>query len=211
MSQRDITRLELVSRFLEHLSRQLETLWDREDRTIEATRSFSYSPLNEPTIEDWDSHKHKFDHYSHLDRIICHCAANFYRGYTLNDIDDDKEYITIALVLIPEVYGCVHIGALCMVFPTGVEMLMWKTACYYLIALANAYAIHTAFAYPNNRALIIILSKIHKISSEYAPDIPGHQMNRGGLLRALCPPPSLLDTFNWLWYILLKVWTRRIP
>ena len=44
--------------------------------------------------------------------------------------------LAAAILLIPIAYGGVHLGALSIVFPTQIERLLWKIACYVLIGVA---------------------------------------------------------------------------
>jgi hypothetical protein len=45
--------------------------------------------------------------------------------------------VFMAMSLIPAVYGCVHLGALGVMFPTWIEQLLWKIACYVLVGSAR--------------------------------------------------------------------------
>jgi hypothetical protein len=47
------------------------------------------------------------------------------------------------MVTVPTAYGCVHLAALRIVFPTPVERLLWKISCYILIGFATGAGLLT--------------------------------------------------------------------
>jgi hypothetical protein len=64
-------------------------------------------------------------------------ASNF-SGKAADEWQIDAPHLMAAMALIPAAYGCVHVGALSLQFPTVMERLLWKISCYYLIATALA-------------------------------------------------------------------------
>lgn len=73
-------------------------------------------------------------------------AENF-RGKVFNDIPYDATYLSAAIALVPMVYGCAHLGALSIIFPTAIERLLWKISCYYLIAVASGFGLWALIKY----------------------------------------------------------------
>lgn len=71
------------------------------------------------------------------ERMLCFREANLKN--TLFDYVDESgrgyaaPLLATAMVLIPTAYGGVHLGALSIIFPTPIERLLWKIACYILI------------------------------------------------------------------------------
>lgn len=45
------------------------------------------------------------------------------------------------LVLVPAAYGAIHLSALTITFPTGIEHLLWEIACYIMIGVAGGLAV----------------------------------------------------------------------
>ncbi len=77
-------------------------------------------------------------------------APNF-KGNIVDDIDRETAYLITAMAMIPAAYGCVHIGAFSLIFPSPVERLLWEISCYYLIATAVACGIYGLLSYSNGK------------------------------------------------------------
>jgi hypothetical protein len=43
----------------------------------------------------------------------------------------------LAVLLIPAAYGGIHLGAIHSMFPTAVELTLWKSACFVLLGVAG--------------------------------------------------------------------------
>lgn len=56
-------------------------------------------------------------------------------------LDSGAMRVLPALTLLPLAYGCVHFGALGLVFPTRTEKLLWEISCIVLIAVAGGLAV----------------------------------------------------------------------
>ena len=80
-------------------------------------------------------------------------AQNF-EGSVIIDIDSDKAYLVTAMAMIPAAYGCVHVGALSLIFPSSIERLLWKISCYYLITAAVVSGILGLFTYVNRKVYV---------------------------------------------------------
>ncbi|KAF7865560.1 uncharacterized protein EAF02_009983 [Botrytis sinoallii] len=73
-------------------------------------------------------------------------AQNF-TGIVFKAIPDDATYLSAAMAIVPMVYGCAHLGALSIIFPSEIERLLWKISCYYLIAVATGFGIWSLVKY----------------------------------------------------------------
>ena len=74
-------------------------------------------------------------------RMLCFREANL-RNTFIDYLDKSgHQYLLFLLpaamiLTIPTAYGCVHLEALSIIFPTPIERLLWKIACYVLIGPA---------------------------------------------------------------------------
>ncbi|KAH0548601.1 hypothetical protein GP486_007855, partial [Trichoglossum hirsutum] len=59
--------------------------------------------------------------------------ACFGHDQSVDDIYAEDFIIMLAAIVIPAAYGGVHLSALSIMFPTPVERLLWKIACYSLL------------------------------------------------------------------------------
>ncbi|TGO53394.1 hypothetical protein BCON_0124g00120 [Botryotinia convoluta] len=73
-------------------------------------------------------------------------AQNF-TGTVFKAIPEDATYLSAAMAIVPMVYGCAHLGALSIIFPSVTERLLWKISCYYLIAVATGFGIWSLVKY----------------------------------------------------------------
>jgi hypothetical protein len=78
--------------------------------------------------------------------LLIHRAPNIH-GDMIEDIRSDSAYLATALSLIPAAYGCAHLGALNIVFPTSIERQLWKIASIFLIAVAGGSGVTALIFY----------------------------------------------------------------
>jgi hypothetical protein len=157
LSEADINRLELTAKFI--------------NRVVELSKLYNpdYTP---ETVSNWEEFTASFDQqtsdlaqFSNFPRphqlagkLLALRATNF-DGSVLDNISKTSAYLAMAMALIPTAYGCVHLGALSIIFPTPVERLLWKVSCYYLIATAGATAVFSLVIYANE--LIYMVCQPH--------------------------------------------------
>ncbi|CZR63043.1 uncharacterized protein PAC_12940 [Phialocephala subalpina] len=145
LSQADINRLELTAKFITRIelakldspgyTPKTISIWDSA-----ATASFYKQTSALAQFSNFPTPKQDAEEFLTLR------APNFY-GSILSNIGRTSAYLATAIALIPTAYGCVHLGALSIIFPTPVERLLWKMSCYYLIATAGASALFSLIIY----------------------------------------------------------------
>ncbi|KUJ21576.1 uncharacterized protein LY89DRAFT_714670 [Mollisia scopiformis] len=140
LSQADIDRLNLTAKFI--------------IKVIEG----GYDPFKETRYHDSDLTAEFYKNTTTLGMFsrdastagILALRSQNYDGSFLHDINSDSAYLASAMALIPTAYGCVHLGALSIIFPTTIERLLWKASCYYLIATAGVTALISLVIFANN-------------------------------------------------------------
>jgi hypothetical protein len=141
LSQTDVNRLELTAKFITRVV-GLANL----DNPGHAPRgqSIDYYYAATASFYQQTSSLERFSTfpapYEYKKELLTLRAPNFGGGF-LDNISTTSAYLATAMALIPTAYGCVHLGALSIIFPTPVERLLWKVSCYYLIATAGASAL----------------------------------------------------------------------
>ncbi|KAH6696687.1 hypothetical protein BKA61DRAFT_741607 [Leptodontidium sp. MPI-SDFR-AT-0119] len=139
LSQRDINRLELVSRFFKRI-------------VIHRDRFYTYLYFGINLGYPNNTYKEIFRY-----RIVNLSWEMIY------GILDDKLYLCVAMAVIPAAYGCVHLAALSVEFPTAVEKLLWEISCFYLAGAAAALALVFALLYLDELAKGFLISQIHRL------------------------------------------------
>jgi hypothetical protein len=140
LSQTDINRLELTAKFITRIV-ELAKL----DNPSYTPATKSWSDAVPTSFYQQTSDLAQFSNFPAPSQyawgLLTLRAPNF-GGSVLNNIST-----ATAMALIPTAYGCVHLGALSIIFPTPVERLLWKVSCYYLIATAGASALFSLIIY----------------------------------------------------------------
>jgi hypothetical protein len=140
LSQTGINRLELTAKFITRII-ELAKL-DNPGYTPETPPSSFYTAT--ASFYQQTSALAQFSNFpapfQYAGGLLTLKALNF-SGSVLNNISTTSAYLATAMALTPTAYGCVHLGALSIIFPTPVERLLWKVSCYYLIATAGASAL----------------------------------------------------------------------
>lgn len=62
-----------------------------------------------------------------------------YTNYLI--IKSAASFRSVAMAVIPAAYGCIHFSASKLIFPTSIEIMLWKISCYYLIASSFAVGV----------------------------------------------------------------------
>lgn len=103
-------------------------------------------------------------------------ASNWIGGL----LDSDVMHMHPALTLLPLAYGCVHFGALGLIFPTRTEKLLWEISCIILIAAAVGLGI------------LRLIKSIDKMFSKYRKIAPICRSDTCGWTYA-----SALSLYQW--------------
>jgi hypothetical protein len=144
LSQADINRLELTAKFITRVVELAKFDLGYVPKTVGTELGVSTS-LDEHSFEI-EQFSNFSTPYQRRSDLLTLRAPNF-NGSVLNNISKTTAYLAMAMALIPTAYGCVHLGALSIIFPTPVERLLWKVSCYYLIATAGAFALFSLIIY----------------------------------------------------------------
>jgi hypothetical protein len=127
------------------------------ESTAEFLTKVKVTPIGNPTVSEYPYDKDvvsldiAYKSYTGLTSLgnpLSLQPQNF-NGVIFEDIDSDTAYLVTAMAMIPAAYGCAHIGALSLTFPSSVERLLWTISCYYLIAAAVACGILGLLTYTN--------------------------------------------------------------
>ncbi|KAL2069398.1 hypothetical protein VTL71DRAFT_14077 [Oculimacula yallundae] len=138
MSHKDISRLHLISKFVERIECR-NSLKCLESGNCAPGAYWDVSSGQEPL---------RLEHLDHSCYSgFCYRAASTELSSLFDMWSDTKYLLGAALALIPTAYGCVHLGAMSIMFPTAMEKLLWKISCFYLIATAATSAATLAVVY----------------------------------------------------------------
>ena len=155
LSQKDVNRLQLASKFVRKIGFRATSKHTYDRAVYETDCATNLSSLD---IQDLRS----LDHPNSLSSF-CHRAINS-QWHVLHilsrSLQGHKLYLAAAIPTIPVAYGCVHLGALSITFPTEVERLLWKSSCFYLIVIAAVSAVAYAILYLDQLAKRLLRSQI---------------------------------------------------
>jgi hypothetical protein len=161
LSQTDVNRLELTAKFINRvveLAKLDDPGYTPQTRYTARTSHKATASFDKQTFD-----LHQFSNFPApkqlTNKLVALRAPNF-DGSVLNNISETSAYLATAWALIPTAYGCVHLGALSIIFPTSVERVLWKVSCYYLIATAGVLAIFSLIVYADE--LIYTVFQPHK-------------------------------------------------
>jgi len=129
LSKKDLKRLELVKSFLE----RIEFLSNHNDEISDYGNPLFRGRYVGHHLSDFF---HQCSGYPMTSR-----EANFRRQVVSPSGIGTRSWCQAALGFIPLAYGCVHLAARTMVFPTPIERSLWQYSCFYLLASTIALAI----------------------------------------------------------------------
>ncbi|KAG4438567.1 hypothetical protein IFR05_005942 [Cadophora sp. M221] len=188
MSQEDINRLELISKFFSRLDTRAN---------INRFQTQLYAPLGIVGTKLKDRSDACYGAF------FCNRIVNS-KWAMIRGTQHGKVYLYVAMAAIPAAYGCVHLAALSTKFPTAVEKLLWEISCFYLAGAAVALALAFALFYLNKLAEKFLILQIHRL----------HPNTREGIYTKF-PTLQELDTLSshdnvsqFLQLSFLKCWIR---
>ncbi|PVH77223.1 hypothetical protein DL98DRAFT_591473 [Cadophora sp. DSE1049] len=158
LSQRDVNRLQLASKFVRRIDFRGPSIHTY-DRAIYETKCATNCP-------PFDLHDLRSLDYPSSLSSFCHRAVNseWVVLYALSrSMQGNNLYLAPAIPAIPAAYGCVHLGALSVIFPTAVEKLVWRASCFYLIGAAALSALVLFFFYLDKLAKHLLGSQIIRL------------------------------------------------
>jgi len=141
LSQKDVDRLNLAADFIRVL--------------LDARTSKAKSPpsLYPPQFSNWDNKNLEIKPFSPFDKgiirpyddtLICVRQSNWFDWELFNLFDTFGKhgnlysFTIIALaIVIPAAYGGIHLGAIHNIFPSEIELTLWKSSCYILLGSAG--------------------------------------------------------------------------
>lgn len=138
LTSKDVRRLSLAGTYMSEMKLTPK-------KRASAKKEKKAQPLFNELVEDTSLGIYKYATCG-IEPLFSLRAENF-RGKFFNDIPYDATYLSAAIALVPMVYGCAHLGALSIIFPTVIERLLWKISCYYLIAVASSFRLWALIKY----------------------------------------------------------------
>ncbi|THV48282.1 hypothetical protein BGAL_0258g00150 [Botrytis galanthina] len=138
LTSKDVRRLSLAGAYMSEMKLTPK-------KRASAKKKKKAQPLFNELVEDTSLGIYKYATCG-IEPLLSLRAENF-RGKFFNDIPYDATYLSAAIALVPMVYGCAHLGALSIIFPTAIERLLWKISCYYLIAVASSFGLWALIKY----------------------------------------------------------------
>jgi hypothetical protein len=117
LSQKDVHRLNLVSKLLSRINYVLSV----HHRNIEPQ---TYQVLEVGEISHSPAIALEYFDHKCGSRPLQHRMRNI--GMESKTTNSEETFFAFAMVVIPAAYGCAHLGALTIIFPTDLERLLWN-------------------------------------------------------------------------------------
>jgi hypothetical protein len=137
LSQKDINRLNMAGNFIQELidGRQSRFLFQA---------SFShplFSTIGDPTFQPFGGGTIR----PYGNTLICARQSNWFDFEifdvlkTFGKLSDLYSFtlLAIAIIIIPAAYGGIHLGAIHTLFPSEIELTLWKSSCIILLGFAG--------------------------------------------------------------------------
>jgi hypothetical protein len=136
LSQKDFNRLDMAGTFIQGLieGRKSESLFQASfsHPQFNDIDSAIFQPFGGGTIRPYG------------DTMICARQSNWFDFdmtffNTFGKLSDLYSWIlyTLAIVIIPAAYGGIHLGAVHTLFPSEIELTLWKSSCFILLGVAG--------------------------------------------------------------------------
>jgi hypothetical protein len=145
LSDKDLNRLDLAGAFI--------------SRNLALTESRTNSDPNDVLLESKPPNTERFDYEKLFDpfevdtlnrhgrRLISVREGNIFSGVLSNRMDKilskgnllNTFLLTLAVMIIPSAYGGIHLSAFHDMFPTPVELILWKASCFILLGFATFF------------------------------------------------------------------------
>ena len=142
LSQKDVDRLNLAADFIRVLL---------DARTSKAQSPPSLYPPQFSSLDNQDLKIKPFLPFGkgiirpYDDTLICVRQSNWFDWELFNLFDTFGKHgdlysftmIALAIVIIPAAYGGIHLGAIHNIFPSEIELTLWRSSCYILLGFAG--------------------------------------------------------------------------
>lgn len=138
LSARDLTRWNLASNYFRSLESRIPDLFKNDPQQIK------------PWYDLPDDEIRNLELPIPLDAIATRIFPKIfneknmltYRASNVRNIYfDNLRSSRVLMVVVPIAYGAIHLSALTIAFPTAIEHLLWKSACYSMIGVAGGLAV----------------------------------------------------------------------
>jgi hypothetical protein len=138
LSQKDINRLNMAGNFIQEvMDRKSELLCYASflHPSFKVIDSAVFQPFHGGTIRPYG------------DSMVCARQSNWFGLDFLDVLDtfgelalehhDLNRFLVIAMTIIPAAYGGIHMGAIHTLFPSEIELTLWKSSCIILLGVAG--------------------------------------------------------------------------